>query len=603
MRPKKLIFVGVDAAIPFFVKKLVEEGKLPFLRKLIWQGIFAEGLPSPPCETSTGWATIHTGAWSGTHGVIGSTYPLEKTYSGMERGVESLWDVAEREGKLCAFVGHPPLCAHPKKGIILSSKLIEREKLYGLRKKKRGEELILVKGDQKERMFRLPLLGNPLIYSGETPENSRWRFSQEEEGKCPFFYAQFQSHFLSLFRNKKEKLGVLKKRQWSDWVSEKFNFRGKVIRGFFKFKLLDISSEDFRLYRTPIFILQSQPPSLGEEIKPFISNYDVPFGLELGWFGKETVLEIAREQANCYFKAAYFLKKKYRWDILLTHFQIFDFLHHGFLGSICEESPSYDKKRNREMRSLFEECWRVIDEMIERICNQCADRDTLILIVSDHGQLPFWKSLWVTRLFIKHGLLKYKSSGKKLVIDWVRTKVYPLAPYIWVNLKDRSPQGIVAPKDYEKIREEIVDILYDLKDPETGERPIELVLRKEDAFPLGQWGERVGDLIYFLKPDYNPVLAPLVITEPEILKGPIISLYKSNLHTGAHGPYLPTAKLGIFSQSSLILLSGPGVKKKYESNRPVWLVDLAPTLAYLLGISPPGQSEGRVVREWLEEER
>ena len=60
---------------------------------------------------------------------------------------------------------------------------------------------------------------------------------------------------------------------------------------------------------------------------------------------------------------------------------------------------------------------------------------------------------------------------------------------------------------------------------------------------------------------------------------------------------LPDASAGYASNRPVFMLSGPGIKKNIKGNKCVNLVDVAPTLAYILGIYPPNQSEGRIVWE------
>jgi arylsulfatase A-like enzyme len=45
------------------------------------------------------------------------------------------------------------------------------------------------------------------------------------------------------------------------------------------------------------------------------------------------------------------------------------------------------------------------------------------------------------------------------------------------------------------------------------------------------------------------------------------------------------------------LVAGPGIRSGYELDRPVSLLDTAPTLARLLGIQPQRDWEGRCVEE------
>jgi predicted AlkP superfamily phosphohydrolase/phosphomutase len=186
-------------------------------------------------------------------------------------------------------------------------------------------------------------------------------------------------------------------------------------------------------------------------------------------------------------------------------------------------------------------------------------------------------------------------------IDWSRTKAYirPGFPmeYIWVNLKGRDPQGIVDPgQDYDDVVDQIISLLYGLKDPETGRCPFALALRKEDAKMLGHWGERASDILYFYKPGYTgdpgPVPLPEKMRYTEEEKKMMIS---SRPGRGNHSGFLPTAKLGGCSNEAVFVISGPGVKKGYLRTEPICLVDVAPTLAYLLDIPAPAQSEGHIL--------
>jgi predicted AlkP superfamily phosphohydrolase/phosphomutase len=69
---KKLIVLGIDGMDPITTKRLVDEGKLPNIKKYIEQGaaraelgmLGAHPTITPPC-----WTTLATGAYPGTHGI------------------------------------------------------------------------------------------------------------------------------------------------------------------------------------------------------------------------------------------------------------------------------------------------------------------------------------------------------------------------------------------------------------------------------------------------------------------------------------------------------------------------------------------------------
>jgi hypothetical protein len=115
-------------------------------------------------------------------------------------------------------------------------------------------------------------------------------------------------------------------------------------------------------------------------------------------------------------------------------------------------------------------------------------------------------------------------------------------------------------------------MLHDYTDPETGKKPVVLALKREDARILGLYGDRVGDVIYALRPEF----------------------------TGEHGQQLPTAEFGAGSQKALFIMSGPGVKKNYVLERTMRLVDIVPTICFLLGLPIPKDAEGAIIYQALE---
>jgi hypothetical protein len=124
---------------------------------------------------------------------------------------------------------------------------------------------------------------------------------------------------------------------------------------------------------------------------------------------------------------------------------------------------------------------------------------------------------------------------------------------------------------------------------------------------MGMWGERIEDIVMFSK-TYNFPMSDMnlfhthqdfyqaertVVRLEEVIKyGLIWDL--SAVHWG-----LPEATVGYASNRPVFLLSGCGVRRNARGDRRVNLVDVAPTLAHCLGIQPPAQCEGRIVREAL----
>jgi hypothetical protein len=211
----------------------------------------------------------------------------------------------------------------------------------------------------------------------------------------------------------------------------------------------------------------------------------------------------------------------------------------------------------------------------------------------------------------KAGLLCYKREERtgNLVVDWERTKVafyFSTPEYVRINLEGREPNGIVKPEEYEGVRAEVITALYGTRDPETGECPISLVLRKEEAAMFEHWGERFADIVYFVKAQYFlsdfGFDGSIGKTSSEALEylmdmGDVDRpdhAIAAMIEQGSHHGHLPTDRLGLASNSSFLMMNG--VREKHRG-RPIWLTDVAPTMAHLLGLPQPAHSEGNIIAD------
>ncbi|MDR7387234.1 MAG: hypothetical protein QN170_07340, partial [Armatimonadota bacterium] len=133
-----------------------------------------------------------------------------------------------------------------------------------------------------------------------------------------------------------------------------------------------------------------------------------------------------------------------------------------------------------------------------------------------------------------------------------------------------------------------------------------VAVRKQDARILGihpgPGFDRIGDVLYAWKPGYmaNPYVYRAAVkyfdgTERITVNRELFEASRL-LHnfTGAHLT-LPTVP----EMHAAVILAGPGIRHVWP-DQPIDLVDLAPTLAPLLGIPTPRHAEGRVRPELLE---
>jgi predicted AlkP superfamily phosphohydrolase/phosphomutase len=236
--------------------------------------------------------------------------------------------------------------------------------------------------------------------------------------------------------------------------------------------------------------------------------------------------------------------------------------------------------------------------------------ETLVCIVSDHGFSAIEWNPYLKHHLAKAGLVNFKLDydSNQMVIDWSRTKAFPLEPchaHIFINLKGRDPDGIVDPKDYEKVQEEIIDALLSMKDPRNGQRVVEMAIPKREAGTVGVFEQqgfpRIGDVLFALKPQYmaNPFVYPAAVKYRDGTERVIMNpegYEPAQLHRNFTGVHLCLP--ACHEMHAAVILGGGGLGKK-ERAYPMSVIDLAPTIAHLLGTPIPKNAEGNVLKEFL----
>jgi predicted AlkP superfamily phosphohydrolase/phosphomutase len=173
-------------------------------------------------------------------------------------------------------------------------------------------------------------------------------------------------------------------------------------------------------------------------------------------------------------------------------------------------------------------------------------------------------------------------------VDWTRTKAYTdgKRPEIWINLRGRQPQGIVAPEDYESVREEVIEGLTRAVCTRTGRPLVKRVLRREDAYS-GPFVGRSPDLVV----EWMDAGACLDLTYPD---GRTMRLRKQHL------PDDPFDHLvnGGHDQYGIVGLLGPGVANARIEGAQI--ADVAPTILFLRNAAIPSDVDGNVLEAALE---
>ncbi len=117
-KARKAVLMGLDGADPKMIKRLMDEGKLPNLKRIMDMGTTTEDLSmigAQPTITPPNWASLSTGAWPGTHGFTcfwnhtSGNHLLKLDYGFNSRlsKAEFIWDAASRAGKKSIVFNYP----------------------------------------------------------------------------------------------------------------------------------------------------------------------------------------------------------------------------------------------------------------------------------------------------------------------------------------------------------------------------------------------------------------------------------------------------------------------------------------------------------------
>ncbi|MFW9819197.1 MAG: alkaline phosphatase family protein, partial [Candidatus Thorarchaeota archaeon] len=532
IKRKRLLVIGIDQAIPFLLNKYIKEGTIPNIAKLAESGVMGEAYPCAPCDTPTNWATIATGASTAIHGVT-SFYmhlpgePLDQGLKYRSRtqlskycNAEYIWDVVDKSG-LTPFVFNYPAgwSAHFKKGAMSLftwdipeslPRMLLRSSIYTFNKNSENNKNCISKSNNIGSFIKsnLPVLHTSLlIRNNEIDEQSLIKLYIVAQGGKKYNAVKIPKYLNNGYN-------IIKENEWSDWIKRDITTKYGILPSLFKLKVvnLDPSGAYLKVQRSALFNTKgwTSPEIFGEKLVKNVFRYDLPQRrkVEFMIYGKiNHFLSSSREESQTIADVIKFAYKELNWDVCFFHYHPLDTLNHDSLAFLDKNSPLFNEKKKNTSWKNVEIAYKIVDEMVKTIVNSCIDENTIIMFISDHGAIPVWKKVNVSLAFKRAGLTNYKwnNSYKCYLIDWEKTFAFPYMepPFVWINLKNRDPQGIVGEAEYEQARDKVIETLYSIKDPQTNNSVVETVLRKEEATNLGLNGDRVGDLIYFLKPPYS----------------------------------------------------------------------------------------------------
>ncbi len=228
------------------------------------------------------------------------------------------------------------------------------------------------------------------------------------------------------------------------------------------------------------------PTSLKGEMEELVGDY--PFDIKNFRTDDKVYLENQLyDMSRKHFEVVRYLLSEKEWDFFMFMEIGPDRVHHGFWKYFDPKHVKYET--DSPYKDVALNYYRYLDEEIGKVLS-LLDDETAVMVVSDHGAKRMNGGICFNEWLIREGYLRLLkgpdgiSRVKPEDIDWEKTVAWGEGGYygrLFLNVKDREPQGVVPPDDYECVRNELIRKLESLGD-ENG-RPIGTkVFRPEELY-------------------------------------------------------------------------------------------------------------------------
>jgi predicted AlkP superfamily phosphohydrolase/phosphomutase len=387
------------------------------------------------------------------------------------------------------------------------------------------------------------------------------------------------------------------------------------------------------------------PLSLLEEIEAKFGPYPLylktlMFSANLTGTNAERLLRELHHELKYKFDVAHYLLDHYESDFIILHILGTDRIQHELWNFLDPRHPKYDQRMSAQYGEPIRDYFARVDAEINRLVERCGD-GVITFIISDHGFGPIHRAIDLNVWLLGQGYIHIKSNVRSRVkyrlwklgltnellaklllktffkygaglveklseetifksirflaqrghrnplfslddVDWSRTKAYALVGMgaVNINLEGREGTGSVKPGEYQSLKQEIAEKLQDLTDPQTGERVNGRVVLREQVYH-GPYVEHAPDIMFL--PNETGYVAGSMMGFTA--NRPIID-----------APAWP----GHHRMNGIFLAHGPSVQKGAHLDG-ASILDLAPTLLYLMGSKIPSDMDGRVLISMFEE--
>jgi len=270
------------------------------------------------------------------------------------------------------------------------------------------------------------------------------------------------------------------------------------------------------------------------------------------------------------------------WDFAMYMDMGIDRIQHGFWKYHDPTHPKYEPGNPYQdaIRDYYVHVDRQIGTLLERV-----PRDTVVLIVSDHGAKGMVGGICINEWLRREGYLTLMEEPpddgltplEKLRVDWSHTRAWSTGGYyarVFINVAGREPQGVVPAAEYEAFRDRLA--------------------REIAAIPAPD-GSSIGTRVFKPKEVYQEtrnVPPDLIVYFGNLAWRAVGSLGHGDVYTFENDTGPDDAN---HAEEGMFILYDPDGKARGERVPPRQLMDVAPTALRTLGLRIPPAMQGTAI--------
>lgn len=466
--PRKVVLLSLDGAGADEIRRLWRQGVLSEggFARFFQEGQVAERLVNiNPTLTAPNHISLGTGYDASRTGIVANTIhlpgkPLTETVSGFDHTIETetLWEAAKRQGRRVAVNTFPGADGKGERrtadwGMVYVNWPDRRPEVVELDRNDwrlaadggRETTIEVSAGKPEAQTFDLRAENGVLILEGQTLAPGAWV-------ETPCLLGSY----------------------------------GATCR----VKLLEASPDlqSVRIYFNGVYKLRAYPPEFLDNLTSRGLYWP---GEPDGWSGLdvETWTEQTERFARFFGDSLVATAEHGQWDLLMGYMPVIDEAghEHSLLDPV---QPRYSEARRAERERARYRVWKAVDRELARLLNVLDLRDTVVVLVSDHGMSLVHTTIDPNVLLQREKLLAADGTGKILEKGTVARAV---------------GSGGISHVYLAPGRHDLIPRLRELFSRWTveGVRPIERAVTREEAGDFQLNHPNSGDLILFVRPGFS----------------------------------------------------------------------------------------------------